>query len=346
MACSSLRHHGEELLGAVTRPDVPDVPWTRGIPLLHPWANRLGGFGYAFDGVVVALAPARPTSTSRSTACRCTACAPRSRAGRSSSVSEQRLVAGRELTGLPAFPFDHRLEVAAELHAADADADDDAHRDGARPVPIAFGYHPFFRLPGVPRAEWEITLPVRRPPAARRAARADRRARARRRPRRPARRAHVRRRLHARRRCAARSCSRAAAAGSRSPSRRGYPYAQVFAPAIADVICFEPMTAPADALRHSPDAVAPGESFSARFSVSVIGVSQTVCKSADEQCQLDGPPHQADALTYRHERRVHRNSVSNTLPSGLFSSGSSRVGGGHPGALHVLRSLRKDAPHA
>ena len=27
-------------------------------------------------------------------------------------------------------------------------------------MPIAFGYHPFLRLPGVPRAEWEITLPV------------------------------------------------------------------------------------------------------------------------------------------------------------------------------------------
>ena len=50
---------------------------------------------------------------------------------------------------------------------------------------------------------------------------------------------------------------------------RGYPYAQIFAPAISDVICFEPMTAPADALRHSPGAVAPGESFSACFSVSV-----------------------------------------------------------------------------
>jgi galactose mutarotase-like enzyme len=35
------------------------------------------------------------------------------------------------------------------------------------------------------------------------------------------------------------------------------------------VICFEPMTAPANALRHSPGTVAPGESFSARFSVSV-----------------------------------------------------------------------------
>ena len=49
----------------------------------------------------------------------------------------------------------------------------------------------------------------------------------------------------------------------------GFPYAQIFAPADADIVCFEPMTAAADALRHSPDAVAPGESFAARFSVSV-----------------------------------------------------------------------------
>ena len=59
MACHSLRHRGEELLGAVSGPDVPDVPWTSGIPLLHPWANRLGGFGYRYDGEVVAFAPER-----------------------------------------------------------------------------------------------------------------------------------------------------------------------------------------------------------------------------------------------------------------------------------------------
>jgi galactose mutarotase-like enzyme len=50
---------------------------------------------------------------------------------------------------------------------------------------------------------------------------------------------------------------------------RGYPYAQVYAPAVEDVVCFEPMTAPADALRRAPLTVAPGDSFSARFSVAV-----------------------------------------------------------------------------
>jgi galactose mutarotase-like enzyme len=52
----------------------------------------------------------------------------------------------------------------------------------------------------------------------------------------------------------------------------GYPYAQVFAPSDDDVICFEPMTAPPDALRARfgpPPAVAPGDCYRARFSITV-----------------------------------------------------------------------------
>ena len=73
-------------------------------------------------------------------------------------------------------------------------------------------------------------------------------------------------------RSAARSCSPAAGRRIELAFESGYSYAQVFAPAISDVICFEPMTAPADALRNTPAAVGPGESFSARFSISAISV--------------------------------------------------------------------------
>ena len=83
MACHSLRHAGEELLGRVEGPGVPDAPWTSGIPLLHPWANRIGGFAYAYDGVYVTLPPALARSSIWTRAgCRCTACAGRSAAGR------------------------------------------------------------------------------------------------------------------------------------------------------------------------------------------------------------------------------------------------------------------------
>src|SRR5215831_8705501 len=56
MVCSSLRHHGAELLaqndgvGAYARHGS-----TMGIPLLYPWANRLAGFEYRVAGRTVEL---------------------------------------------------------------------------------------------------------------------------------------------------------------------------------------------------------------------------------------------------------------------------------------------------
>jgi galactose mutarotase-like enzyme len=50
----------------------------------------------------------------------------------------------------------------------------------------------------------------------------------------------------------------------------GYPFAQVFAPPGKQFACLEPMTAPVNALVDGGcSTVAPGESFSARFSISV-----------------------------------------------------------------------------
>ena len=57
------------------------------------------------------------------------------------------------------FPFAHTLASPRSCRRGDADDHDDAHR-GSAPVPIAFGYHPFLTLPGVPRAQWGIALPV------------------------------------------------------------------------------------------------------------------------------------------------------------------------------------------
>jgi aldose 1-epimerase len=50
----------------------------------------------------------------------------------------------------------------------------------------------------------------------------------------------------------------------------GYPYAQVYSPAGAEFICFEPMTAPTNALRSGKDlpVVEPGQTFTATWTVS------------------------------------------------------------------------------
>jgi aldose 1-epimerase len=51
----------------------------------------------------------------------------------------------------------------------------------------------------------------------------------------------------------------------------GYPAAQVFSPPGADFICFEPMTAPTNALRsgHGLPRVPPGAAFTAVFRIAV-----------------------------------------------------------------------------
>jgi galactose mutarotase-like enzyme len=52
---------------------------------------------------------------------------------------------------------------------------------------------------------------------------------------------------------------------------QGYPCAQVFAPRASQFICFEPMTAPTNALRSGTGLrlLQPGESYNAHFRVSV-----------------------------------------------------------------------------
>src|SRR6185437_3081742 len=139
---------------------------------------------------------------------------------------------------------------------------------GSRAVPISFGHHPYFVLPGVPRAEWEIELPVderllldddliptgEREPAGSLDGPLGERT------------------FDDGYTVDPRGVTFALSGGGRRLEvafEQGYGFAQVFAPDVEDVICFEPMTAPADALRHSPKTVSPGESFSARFSVSV-----------------------------------------------------------------------------
>ncbi len=263
MYCRSLRHAGDELLGEVRGPGIPVVPWTSGIAFLHPWANRLGEFGYGD----VALDPGSddlyieehgiPLHGLRSAV-----------AGwEVFERSATRLVAGRELAGVEAFPFDHRVQVTAELDGR-LTLTTTVTAIGARAVPIAFGHHPYLRLPGVPRAEWELTLPVGEhlivddrlvPTGAREPA------------------GNLDGPLGARTFDDGYTLAPGVrpfvlAGGGRRIEvafERGYPCAQIFAPSISDVICFEPMTAPADALRHSPGLVAPGEAYSARFSVSV-----------------------------------------------------------------------------
>ena len=138
-------------------------------------------------------------------------------------------------------------------------------------MPISFGYHPYLRLPGVDRADWEVRIPVRE------RLELDRRMIP----------TGERERVDVK---AVRSATRTFDDGYLAPAdaepfvlagggRRielcvgpGYRFAQVYAPRDDDVVAFEPMTAPTNALvAGGPDLplVAPGGRYEAIFSITV-----------------------------------------------------------------------------
>jgi galactose mutarotase-like enzyme len=280
----SLCHRGEELLdrqGGLSA--YAERGAVMGIPLLHPWANRLAAHSYAFAGRAVRL-PAGPPLI------RCEehglpihgllGATPYWRTGRlTASEDAAGLRATLDFAAHPelaaAFPFPHELELEVALRPAGLRIATTVRAVGETSVPVSFGFHPYLRLPGAARETWQVTLPDRRHLAV---------------------------------------DDRAIPTGAQTPEPseafalgerifddgyagiaegaafrvegggraltvtldRGYPFAQIFSPAGAQFICFEPMTAATNALRSGSGLrrVRPGEAFTAVFSLTVDGAGR------------------------------------------------------------------------
>jgi galactose mutarotase-like enzyme len=153
---------------------------------------------------------------------------------------------------LEAFPVPHRVELAVELPDGALQVRTTLTATGSEPVPVAFGFHPYFRLPGLPRTRLGGRISSARGAAARLADGADRRDRARETHRGLGRRADLGRRIRWRRPRRVLQLS----GGGRSIEvhyTEGYPVAQIFAPPGAEYVCIEPMTAVANALERPDD---------------------------------------------------------------------------------------------
>lgn len=276
MLGASLVHRGEELLweGKGVAAYLRERAFM-GVPFLHPWANRLARFGYTVDGRDVVLDPASPLLLldvhglpihGVLTASRLWSV---SRA--SADADHARLVAQLDYDRpelLAAFPFPHRLEIDIRLGSGALEVRTTVAATGDRRVPISFGFHPYLRIPGVPREQWEVAFPVRRrlvsdqhqiPTGASEAVgpisgpigdrtwddcydRLD---------------GH---------RFVIRGGDRTIAVEFTA----GYPVAQIFAPPGQEYLCVEPMTATDNALGGPSEALAwasPGQAYSATFRI-------------------------------------------------------------------------------
>jgi aldose 1-epimerase len=279
MVGCSLRHRGEELLGqrgGVAK--YAESGSSMGIPLLHPWANRLDGLRYSAGGRQVVLDPDAMPLRLDPNGLPIHGLATASRhwevtahdAGEDGARLAARLDWSTHDELLAGFPFPHVLAVEARLFGRTLTIETMLRATGGGPVPVSFGYHPYVRLPGLPRAEWEVALPLRRRALLDERGIPTGEAEPFREPTAP---------------LGGRTYDDLfvelchppeflLTGGGRALEVRfehGYPLAQVYAPAGEDYICFEPMTAPTNALVTGDrlQIVPPGELYLARFSISV-----------------------------------------------------------------------------
>jgi aldose 1-epimerase len=274
----SLTHRGEELL--VQRGGLGAWRGTGksfGLPLLHPWANRLRDWRYAAAGRAVTIDPARGVVRADEHGLPIHGALAAAEdwdvvdAGADGSAAwlSASLDYGRRDDRLAVFPFRHRLELELRLEGDALTITTAVVPTGGNDVPLAFGWPPWLCLPGVPRAEWELVLPDRvavalddrNLPTGERAPAAPERA-------------PLGDRVLDDHFAVAEDACFALAGGGREISVEwagGYRHAQVFAPSGLDVACLEPMMAPVAALSTGEDLelAQPGERAGATFRVRV-----------------------------------------------------------------------------
>ena len=270
----SLRRGTDEFLSLHAGVEGYAAGHTTGLPLLAPWANRLDGDHYRVGSLAIDVVDAPRVhrdanglpihgTVGADTGWEVVRLATDSR----SAVMVSRLDVGARPDLLESFPFPHELTVEHRLDHTALTVVTTVRATGRRRVPVSFGWHPYFRLPGARRSALRLALPPRRhleldergiPTGVGTRAAADE--------------APLGTRALDELYALGRDRRVALLAGDRAVRLlldRNYGYLQVYAPPDQNLCCLEPMTAPTNALVSGTcPMVSPGRSFTARFSVS------------------------------------------------------------------------------
>jgi aldose 1-epimerase len=143
-------------------------PGFSGNPLLAPWANRLDGDAYAANGKRYVLNPhlgnvrrdghGNPIHG-------LLVYAPWDvkalHADDRGAVLVSRLEFWRRPDWMAQFPFAHALEVTHRLAGGVLEIETTIENLSSEPMPLSFGYHPYYQVTDAPRDEWTIHLPAR-----------------------------------------------------------------------------------------------------------------------------------------------------------------------------------------
>lgn len=137
-----------------------------GIPFMAPWANRLdeqafyaNGTRYAFDmelGNVRGAIPSHGfvTSTPHWQVVEY-------RADANAAWVTSRLDFYRQPAWMKQFPFAHTIEITYRLQDGVLEVATRIENLSTDPMPVAIGFHPYFRLTDSPRDEWRLAMGAR-----------------------------------------------------------------------------------------------------------------------------------------------------------------------------------------
>jgi galactose mutarotase-like enzyme len=161
MIGASLVHKGEEILGQGKGLAVYEAKGsTMGIPLLYPWANRLSTFTCEVAGKQIDLDPDSRYVRLDPNGLPIHGLLAANPRWETSGALDARLDFGAQPELLAEFPFPHELRFRIELDSDALRITTTVDANQGSPVPISFGFHPYLTLPNVPREEWQIELPV------------------------------------------------------------------------------------------------------------------------------------------------------------------------------------------
>jgi aldose 1-epimerase len=270
MLCTSLKFAGDEFVALPRTLAEFKAGGATGIPLVHPWVNRLSRWKYEIAGRAVSLSgTAVPTDGNGLPIHGNLFAIPFDVERENASGIVASLDYGAHPDRLRAFPFPHVVTVEVQL---DADRGltigTEVRPTGDASVPISFGWHPYLRLPRGSRDTWELRWPAcehvevdqRTIPTGAREAQ-------------PAESAPIGGRTFDDHYALGDDRTFVVAAADRALTLRfgtAYPFAQLFVPGRRRLLAIEPMTAEIDALgRGTAPLCQPGERFRAEFTIDV-----------------------------------------------------------------------------
>jgi len=145
------------------------APRLCGVPFLGPWANRLDGDAYWANGKryllnpelgglrrdangkpihgLIAFSPAWTLEAAGS--------------DERFAYATSRLDFWKHPEMMAQFPFAHTIAMTCRLAAGALEVETTLENLSADPMPVAIGYHPYFRLHDAPRARWKVHLAAR-----------------------------------------------------------------------------------------------------------------------------------------------------------------------------------------